>query len=210
MFPKTLQVKKIKHCSVDKIIDLAGHNQVNTTTFDNYLFAKSITKNNLGAIKLNNDKVLYRSAYLAAAPLCVASLAKANVTTVINLYSKDSGYAKQLLPLEKAVFAQNKINNYIAIKGFQFDDNSLSNEQMNEKISEILNTIKQAQSNVLIHCYAGEHDTGLIFALANKCINKQPIDLIEKNLACHMDVKTNYGKKAYHQIMQIIKQYRCH
>ena len=153
-------------------------------------------------------KKIYRSAYLATSPLCITSLKKNGVSTIINLYSGNSGYAKQLLTLERQIAKSNRIDNYIAIDGFQYDA-PIPLAKMNAKITTILKKIIHAPNDVLIHCYAGEHDTGVIFGIVNKCFNKLSLSAIKKNASCHMETNTPYGKEAIKKVLHLIKQYPC-
>ena len=128
---------------------------------------------------------------------------------MINLYYGELGYAESLLPLEKDIALSNGLEDYINIEGYMVNALKLSNEALNEKISSILRAIETAKGNVLIHCYTGEHDTGVIFGILNKCYNHLPLESIYNNLMCHMETKSAYGKKTTARAIQIIKAYPC-
>ncbi|AHE66317.1 protein tyrosine/serine phosphatase [Legionella oakridgensis ATCC 33761 = DSM 21215] len=168
--------------------------------------------NNLGGIKVlfpGNTKSVYRSAYLAGSPMCIQSLSKAGIKTVINLYSGRRGYAEHLYPLESTIFKANGVPDYIRIDHYMVDSSHQSLDKFNRKITEIIKKIAMAKGNVLIHCYAGEHDTGVIFGVLNKCINHQSLKSIEEDTKCHMGFQSAYEKISYHHIMDIIRQFPC-
>lgn len=205
VFPKDLQVEQIASCNSSYAMG-TKRNQ------DNELLQRIIKNNNLGGITINfphnGKKIVYRSAYLAASPMCIAELSKSGVTTVVNLYSGKLAYAPQMLPLEQAIFKRNGTKKYIQIDGFMVNS-STALAELNAKMVTIMKLIEKAKGNVLIHCDSGEHDTGVVFAVLNKCFNRQLLKPLEENAACHMDSTTQYGRRTYKRLQEIVKQFPC-
>lgn len=211
MFPPSLQISRIDGCNSRYIKNFTA--KKGKTLFDNQLFHALQNNNNLGGLRMDfphHPKTVYRSAFLSTSPICIQALSP-NISTVINLYSRDSGYPTELYELQRAIFMANGVKKHVQIKNYDYDAH-IPPQQMYKKITAIIKKIQSAKGNVLIHCYAGQHDTGLIFAILNKCINKQPLESIKQNLICHMynpSSELPYEKKAYGTIIKLIEQYPC-
>ena len=80
----------------------------------------------------------------------------------------------------------------------------------NKKITTILRYIQAQEGNVLIHCLAGQHLTGVIFGVLQKCYNKLPLTVIKKNAECHMGVPlSRYAQKAHDKTLALIDAFPC-
>ncbi|WP_133128803.1 tyrosine-protein phosphatase [Legionella nagasakiensis] len=216
VFDPNLQLEQVSSCDSsyeDEVYDnLFKLKKTDKVGFDNKLFFIVMKTNNLGGVKVlfpGNHKLVYRSAYLAGSPMCIQSLSKSGIKTVINLYSGKVGYAEHLYPLESTIFKANGVQEYIQINHYMVDASHQSPDKLNPKITEIIKRIAMAKGNVLIHCYSGEHDTGVIFGVLNKCFNHQSLKSIEEDTKCHMGFQSAYEKITYHRVMDIIRQFPC-
>lgn len=208
-----LQVNQVKFCNSSYVDKLPSPNKVGKTTFNNELYYNVLNKNNLGGVKVlfpnDQEKIVYRSSYLVGAPLCIQNLSNLGVNTVINLYSGNLGYAPNLYHLEQHIFKENKVTNYTQTQGYMVDALNLTPKELNLKIAAIIKSIATAKGNVLIHCYTGEHDTGVIFGVLNKCYNKQMLKNIRQDTLCHMGETSDYQYKTFQHAMKIIEQFPC-
>lgn len=214
VFSPTLQVEEIAQCNSSYVISmpLLSNKKSAVVQFNNNLFDALLKNNNLGGIKVKfpgqKSKIVYRSSYLAGAPLCIQSLAFNGVKTIINLYDGNKGYAQQLYQIELVLAKENDIENYTLIRDYLVNQD-VSYSKLNQKIIEVIHDIANAKGDVLIHCYTGEHDTGVIFGVLNKCINNQPLSVIKKNMICHMDSGAGYGIHTTKRAYDIIEQFPC-
>lgn len=213
VFSSDLQVSQIKFCNSLTIDNLPERSKIGKNEFDNKLYYSVLADNNLGGIKVlfpgNQEKIVYRSSYLAGAPLCIQSLSQNGVRTVINLYSGNLGYAPYLYPLEKNIFQENNVRDYIQIQEYMVNALELAPEELNLKIVDIIKKIASAKENVLIHCYSGTYDTGVIFGILSKCYNKQSLDNIRQEALCHIGGSLGYQRTGFPRIMKIIEQFPC-
>lgn len=212
VFPANLQVKQVELCNTSHIDNLPSPLEIGITPFNNELFASMLKNNNLGGLKIlvpGNEKTVYRSAYLVGSPLCIQALAKKGIKTVINLYSGDKGYAEKMHELESTLFKENGIKNYTLINNYRVDVVHQTPDKLNHKIAEIVKKIAKTQGDVLIHCYVGAHDTGVIFGVLNKCFNHQSLKNIEENTICHLGHKTAYEKATYQRVITLIRDFPC-
>lgn len=212
-FSDSLQVEQVTACNSAYVGGILPAKTIDKRNFNNQLYNQVLHKNNVGGIKIKlpnkSSKVVYRSSYLVGAPICLSNLQKLGVNTIVNLYSGKLGYAKKLAPLEQKMSKVNNIKNYIHIQGYGFDDLKLTSKKLNLKIASIIKQIVTVKGNVLIHCYTGEHDTGIIFGVLNKCYNKQSLSSIDKDTMCHMGDRTNYQQVTYKRVIDIVKQFPC-
>jgi|GEM_PF-1861455 hypothetical protein len=213
VFSSSLQVSNVKHCNSSYVNNLPNPKKIGRVLFNNALFFSVLKNNNLGAVKIlfrnGERKTVYRSAYLAGSPLCIHALSKRKIQTVVNLYSGHLGYAAHMHSLEAAIFKANGVRHYLRINNYMVDALRLPQKKLNNKIANIIKKIITAKGNVLIHCYTGEHDTGVIFGVLNKCLNKQSPKAIQENTSCHMGHTSKYGQKTYLRVTKIIRHFPC-
>ncbi|CDZ75913.1 Protein tyrosine/serine phosphatase [Legionella massiliensis] len=210
-FPATLQVKSINECK-ETPATIKKTNDLNIQLV-NALFHDQ----NLGATVLNlpgnKHKIVYRSANLAGAPLCMKSLVEQRqVHTIVNLYSGKRGYNRELVALEKAVFNDVGGKEYIQIQDFFTTHVEPSQiPALNKQIAQIAKTIANSEGNVLVHCLVGEHDTGVIFGVLQKCYNKLPIKQVINEMGCHLtqDISPAYQRAAFNSVAKLIKEFPC-
>lgn len=216
-FSPSLQVDQIKFCNSRHDSRFFNINTMSRADYDNWIYHSMLPANNVGGIKVllpnGKTKIVYRSAYLVGAPLCIHALSMHGVRTVINLYSGNYAYARELDPLEKAIFKENGVPIYIHDHNFNVmhvvsfkkkDQNSL-----NREVVRIIGKITTAQGNVLVHCYVGEHESAIIFGVLNKCFNHQSMKSINQNNYCHSPHNSKFFDAAYQNVLQIVDQFPC-
>ena len=72
------------------------------------------------------------------------------------------------------------------------DDDNFSFKHIHAKLDQIVSIVKgHTGGNVFMHCYTGEHDTGVAFAAVLKCMTNLSYDSIIDNLKCHMGYSDN-------------------
>lgn len=214
VFSPELQIPKVSYCNSSTIPPIDDKKSYN---FKNELYALTLSSNNLGGISVTFPngvkKNVYRSAFLIGAPRCIDSLAnEAKVKTVINFYSGSLGFNTEARALEQAIYNNSGVQNYIYIHDYQTNDYNPSPEyakQINAKIVAIIKKIQNSPGNVLIHCETGEHNTGVIFGVLNKCFNHQSPESIQKNTICHIKDNSSYGKKTASNVLALIDQFPC-
>lgn len=211
-FPVDLQVESIGDCS-----ETSTNLPENEKNMNLVLFANLLKNQNMGGslIKLpgGKNKIVYRSANLAGAPLCINSLVKRRqVTLIMDLYAGKLGYSEQLTALEKAIFKESGGQIYTQpLDFYSVDVKPAVQRIINKEIVRIIHNIIREEGNVLVHCLTGEHDTGVIFGILQKCYNKLTPKQIEENMMCHSTKKlsTDYQKNAYKNVIGIINQFSC-
>ena len=215
VFPLKLQVESLKYCTQTPGV-IINHGEKKTLNL-NFSLSSMIHKHqNTGASIINfpnnNTKIVYRSANLGMSPLCIKELHdQRDVETIIKLYSGLFGYSPQLSALEMRVFQNVGGKTYMQILDYEVDHLEQNQiEGLNKQIAEIISYIRYSKGNVLIHCLVGEHDTGVIFGVLQKCYNHLPLEMIEKETVCHIsDSSTPYEVNTRKNIFNIIKQYPC-
>ncbi len=212
-FPHTLQLDALENCDQNPLT-LNTDLNVDSPEFDNLLADSALSHNNLGGAIINFTqnlrKSVYRSAVLSASPLCLQELVKKrHVSTIINLYEQAHSYKDELILLEQKIFQANGGEHYVRILNLRID--KLENHaSFHKKITTVLKYIQADEGNVLVHCLAGEHLTGVVFGVLQKCYNKLPINVIEENAECHMGKSLNsYTKKSHDDTLTLIKEFPC-
>lgn len=183
------------------------------------LFKKHVAEyNNISGSVIHfpsGDKHVYRSAMLAFSPDTLQELVtERNVKTIIHLSNKKTVNQALWTHKEKAIFIQlgGKLQNYIHIKDFDYifnDDDELTSGK--EKVAEIIHLIEKCEGNVLIHCLGGEHKTGLIFEIMQKCYNRVGMENITERYKCHTAWSADPAiKSGYKQNnIDFIRSYPC-
>ena len=211
--PVNLQIESLKHCAQTPVI-IASTGEESSANLSFALINALSRNQSIGASIVNfpnnKTKTVYRSAYLALAPLCMQELHQRHVDTIINLYGGHLGFSPELSALEKTQFKTMGGKTYIQILNFEVDhvkQNQLPH--LNNTIAEIINYIIHSNGDVLIHCMAGEHNTSVIFGVLHKCFNHLPPAIINKEASCHMGNSDPYELKTRAGVLDIIKQYPC-
>lgn len=211
VFSIDIQVKKLKNCNQNRTFVRKGSADQKSIS----LLEAMKNHNNVGAsvVKFRNKKkIVYRSANLAEAPLCLQDVVRdGKVKTIIDLHSGTVGFEAEVRNLEASVFTRLGGETYIFINDYMVDSPNYSASQMNTRIASIIKLIASSDGNVLIHCLTGEHDTGVIFGVIQKCYNGIPIEQISKNLACHMAHmnSSHYAISTYEIANNLIKNFSC-
>lgn len=217
VFSQSLQVNQVPFCNSEYDADHIDLSKVGRVNYDNQIYNAMLHKNNLGGIKVvfpdGKTKIVYRSAYLVGAPLCIHALSMLGVKTVINLYSGNYAYAHALKHLEKAIFNENGVPYYIHDHSFNVmhvvDFQKKNQQALNSEVVKIIGKIRSAKGNVLIHCYVGEHESAIIFGVLNKCYNHQSIQSVNQDNYCHSPHNNKFFDKAYNSVLKIVDQFPC-
>ncbi|RUR08911.1 hypothetical protein [Legionella sp. km772] len=216
MLPQEFQVPSLKYCN-QKIVYIPAsvEDKYNSPYFDVYMTDQVLKNNNMGAMVVNlpnkQKKIVYRSASLAGSPFCLNELvSKRQVNTIVNLIARPIAHAQFLQALEEDEFRSIGGASYFHVLNYGVTPDTIVNAQFFQLITTIIKQILHTKGDVLIHCVSGEHDTGIIFAILQKCYNKIPVDIIKKSTLCHIGPQVySYQKASYNILSQVIDEYPC-
>ena len=216
MLPQVFQVPALESCNQNIVyVPPDVESKYNTPYFDVYITDQALKNNNMGAMVLHlpnqEKKIIYRSASLAGSPFCLYELySKRQVTTIINLIDRTIGHAQFLKALEEDEFRSIGGEWYVQVFHYGVEPGTTVDAQFFAVITDIIKQIIHAKGDVLIHCLSGEHDTGVIFAILQKCYNKIPIKIIKTNALCHIGpMEYQYQRESYKIVSQVIDEYPC-
>jgi len=183
------------------------------------LFAEHVQKfNNISGSVIHfpkGEKHVYRSAMLAYSPDTIKELMKERgVSSIFHLSNTDIVDQVAWTEKEKSLFREfgGVDENYHHIMGFSYKNAFEDSEELlkvRKKVADIIHLIEGKPGNVLIHCLGGEHKTGLIFEIMQKCYNFVPMDNIIERYKCHTayDVVNPTGYKQAN--VDFIASYPC-
>ncbi len=210
-FPKKLQVDALTSCNQETI---STKLQPGMPSFDATLTDLILRHNNIGGSVVNfpnQSKVVYRSANLGGSPLCLQELHQIRkVDTIFNLSNSPIGHQSQQTMLEENLFESLGGDAYVKIFNIALQPQSKITKEYYLNVAKVIHYINDAQGNVLIHCLAGEHVTGVIFGVMQKCYNQIPIEFVKKNTRCHFgQAQTQYMHDMANLAIKIIEDYPC-
>lgn len=214
-FPRAIQVNTVPECNEAKTHLPNSRNQLDQS-FNFELYTHALGHDNLGGIKLQRHnhppKVIYRSGVLSSSPLCLKNLAKiGQIKTIVNLLSSEYGYEKEQGKLEESIFNDLGGQNYIQILNFHISTHSTKvDQELFQRIKDIILQIINLNGNVLVHCIIGEHNTGVIMGVIEKCYQHLPMDDIAKSTRCHIgSINAEYNRFALAKVEKIIASFPC-
>lgn len=167
----------------------------------------------------NKDLIVYRSSILTGNIRCLKELIEISGVRYIIYLKNDStdhhfNFIEPEHIREKRYFDQlvlDKENNqYIIIDFVNRKIKSIEEKQeMIKRVSEIIHLIYGLDAPILIHCLGGEHKTGIIYGIMQKCINKMPIDQVihEYELRTGKMKKISGGSRK--EDVDFIKEFPC-
>lgn len=168
----------------------------------------------------NKDLIVYRSSILTGNIRCLKELIEISGVRYIIYLKNDStdhhfNFIEPEHAREKRYFDElvlDKENNqYIIIDFVNRKIKSIEEKQeMIKRVQEIIQLISGLDAPILIHCLGGEHKTGIIYGIMQKCINKIPIDQViyEYELKTGKN-ETNIGGGARKEDVDFIKEFPC-
>jgi len=187
------KIEAVEGCS-DRVVWNEELDQIRKTDpakFD-AMVAEQVTRDtNFGATRIKvgkkSEKEIYRSSFTNKSPLCLENLVKKRkVTTIINLYSGEIPNNIQMTQEESSLFQKDGGKQYLRILNYDYRmPDEAAQKAIYEKVKEVVSLVKQAPDNVLMHCYGGQHRTGIIFGIIQKCLNRIPIDEVIAEYRCH-------------------------
>lgn len=210
-FPTKLQVEALTFCNQETI---STKLQPGMPAFDATITNLILKHNNIGGSVVNfpnQSKVVYRSANLGGSPLCLQELHQiGKVGTIVNITNSSIGHQEQQTMLEESLFESLGGDAYMHIFNIGFNPQTNLTNEYYQNVAKVIHYINDAQGNVLIHCLAGEHITGVVFGVMQKCYNKIPIELVKKTTMCHLgDAHTPYMHDMENLTIKIIENFPC-
>lgn len=188
-----LKVDAVEGCS-DRVVwnsELDSIRKTDPAKFE-AMVAEQVTRDtNFGATRIplgkGRFKEIYRSSFTHKSPACLEKLVKdRKVTAIINLYSGEIENNIQMTREESSLFQKFGGKQYLRVLNYDYRmPDSAAQEAIYGKVREAISLMKQAPDNVLMHCYGGQHRTGIIFAVIQKCLNRVPIEDVLREYRCH-------------------------
>jgi protein-tyrosine phosphatase len=211
-------IQAVADCS-DRVVwnpELDAIRKADPAKFDQ-MVAEQVTRDtNFGSAVVQtgekSEKELYRSSFTNKSPACLENLVKKRkVTTIINLYSGEIPNNIQMTQEESSLFQKFGGKQYLRILNYDYrmPDSSAQNA-IYEKAREVITLVRHAPDNVLMHCYGGQHRTGIIFGIIQKCLNHAPIEDVIAEYRCHTayeNEKKPGGSKAENE--KAIREFPC-
>ena len=213
-FPYEYIPYKVEKCNTEMVLSGGTlESDVGTNKFQFDLYGLVVKSQNIGGVKLSSSKTVYRGANLASGPDCLYSLhTQGNVDLVITLYSGTKGFWPELQITQKSMLANLGID-MVQIENYMVDDDQISFQDLHAKLDQILSLVRaHTGGNVYIHCYTGEHDTGVAFAAILKCMTDVSYASMIDNLKCHMgydEHRREYLAQTYSRAKALIDSYTC-
>jgi hypothetical protein len=188
-----LRVPSVEGCS-DRVVwneQLDSIRKTDPAKFES-MVAEQVTRDtNFGATRIplgkGRFKEIYRSSFTHKSPGCLEKLVKdRKVTSIINLYSGEIENNVQMTREESSLFQKFGGKQYLRVLNYDYRmPDTEAQETIYQKVREAISLVKQAPDNVLMHCYGGQHRTGIVFAVIQKCLNRVPIEEVIREYRCH-------------------------
>ena len=175
--------------------------------------------NNVGVARVNfpsGSKNVYRSAILMTSIPCLYDLIKkCGIKHIIDISSPLSYNTKPWIDKEKQYFyhlvTTPENSQYIQIDDLNYKyTNNIGKKSAFKKVAEIVRQIESLEGSVLIHCLGGEHKTGIVFGVMQKCFNNASLNKVVQEYKKHAawmskDVPGGFKQEN----IDFIKDYPC-
>ncbi|MFK7974345.1 MAG: hypothetical protein AB8B66_05745 [Rickettsiaceae bacterium] len=166
----------------------------------------------------NGPKDVYRSAVLHSSIPCLKELVQnRGVRHIVHFeipFLGDNKFKGELWQdTEKRYFEQlaENLGDITYTNITEYDYKNESPGTIVKRVAEIIRKIQALDDGaILIHCLGGEHKTGIVYGVMQKCINNVPISIIESEYKCHTAWRSDSKPGGYkRENIDVIRNFPC-